>query len=140
MSYFNNENESVRDTLNRVMTDMGYFDNPVTINTPVGSRTFYEPVKSPIVKSIEKRNDDVIHNHHVMPKANWGDVVMGAVTGFGDGINSGLERLANNLTFGLYGDHVSGYEERQNKIKQRAEQEGLGNAYKWATRAIDYRW
>lgn len=41
---------------------------------------------------------------------------------------------------GLYGDHVAGYEERQNKIKQRAEQVGLGNAYKWATRAIDYRW
>lgn len=140
MNNFNDENESVRDTLNRVMTDMGYFSNPVTINTPVGSRTFYEPEKSPIVKSIEERNDDVIHNHYVMPKSNWNNVVMGAITGFGEGVNSGLERLTNNLTVGLYGDHVAGYEERQNKMKQRAEQTGLGNAYKWATRAIDYRW
>ena len=140
MNNFNDENESVRDTLNRVMTDMGYFSNPVTINTPVGSRTFYEPEKSPIVKSIEERNDDVIHNHYVMPKSNWNNVVMGAITGFGEGVNSGLERLTNNLTAGLYGDHVAGYEERQNKMKQRAEQTGLGNAYKWATRAIDYRW
>ena len=46
MSNFNDENESVRDTLNRVMTDMGYFSNPVTINTPVGSRTFYEPANA----------------------------------------------------------------------------------------------
>jgi hypothetical protein len=140
MNNFNDENESVRDTLNRVMIDMGYFSNPVTINTPVGSRTFYEPEKSPIVKSIEERNDDVIHNHFVMPKSNWNNVVMGAITGFGEGVNRGLERLTNNLTVGLYGDHVAGYEERQNKMKQRAEQTGLGNAYKWATRAIDYRW
>lgn len=29
---------------------------------------------------------------------------------------------------GLYGDHVAGYEERQNKMKQRAEQVGLGSS------------
>ena len=46
MNNFNDENESVRDTLSRVMTDMGYFSNPVTINTPVGSRTFYEPANT----------------------------------------------------------------------------------------------
>ena len=46
MNNFNNEDESVHDTLNRVMTDMGYFSNPVTITTPVGSRTFYEPANT----------------------------------------------------------------------------------------------
>ena len=54
MNNFNDENESVRDTLNRVMTDMGYFSNPVTINTPVGSRTFYEKDDSPLVKNSQQ--------------------------------------------------------------------------------------
>ena len=43
MNFNNNEeNETVHDTLYRVMKDMGYFENPVTISTPLGSRTFYE--------------------------------------------------------------------------------------------------
>ena len=42
MNNLNDENEKVRDTIGRVMTDMGYFNNPITIDTPVGSRTFYE--------------------------------------------------------------------------------------------------
>ena len=49
MSNFNDENEKVRDTVGRVMTDMGYFNNPVTINTPIGSRTFYENNDAPMM-------------------------------------------------------------------------------------------
>ncbi|MBQ9034458.1 MAG: hypothetical protein IJ099_00665, partial [Alphaproteobacteria bacterium] len=54
MNNFNNEDESVHDTLNRVMTDMGYFSNPVTITTPVGSRTFYEKDDFPLVKNSQQ--------------------------------------------------------------------------------------
>jgi len=142
MNNFNDENESVHDTLNRVMTDMGYFSNPVTINTPVGSRTFYEPAKSPIVKSIEERNDDVIHNHFVMPKSNWNNVVMGAITGFGEGLVGGAERLANGLSGGLYGkvmDNLTydSYTDRQNKLQNQANHAGLGYANRLANTAID---
>ena len=108
----------------------------------MGSRTFYEPVKSPIVKSIEERNDDVIHNHHIMPKANWGDVVMGSATGFGEGIIGGVERFANGLTGGLYGkvtDNLTydSYTNRQNRLQNRADQAGLGYANRLANSAID---
>ena len=142
MNNFNDENESVHDTLNRVMTDMGYFSNPVTINTPVGSRTFYEPEKSPIVKSIEERNDDVIHNHYVMPKSNWNNVVMGAITGFGEGLVGGANRVLNSATYGLYGRTVDAltdgaYTNQQNQLQQQAEQNGLGYVNKLANKAID---
>lgn len=53
MNNFNDENEKVRDTVGRVMTDMGYFNNPVTINTPVGNRTFYERDDSPLMQKTQ---------------------------------------------------------------------------------------
>jgi hypothetical protein len=73
-----------------------------------------------------------------MPQSNWNNVVMGAITGAGEGFIRGMERIANNFSFGIYGDRVPGYWERQEKARQQAEQAGLGEAYKWATRAIDY--
>ncbi len=78
-------------------------------------------------------------NNFKMPQSNWNNVVMGAVTGAGEGLVGGLERLANNVSFGVYGDHVPGYWKRQEKMRQQAEQAGLGEAYKWGTRIIDYR-
>ncbi len=78
-------------------------------------------------------------NNFQMPQSNWNNVVMGAITGTGEGWVGGLERIANNATVGLYGDYISaGYQDRQNKAQQQAEQAGLGEAYKWGTRAIDY--
>ena len=53
MTDFNNSNnkeESVQDTLRRVMTERGYFANPVTIHTEIGDFTSYADEDSPLVK------------------------------------------------------------------------------------------
>ena len=53
MTDFNNSNnkeESVKDTLRRVMTERGYFANPVTIHTEIGDFTSYADEDSPLVK------------------------------------------------------------------------------------------
>ncbi len=42
--------ETVRETIERVMREQGNFNNPLTINTPIGSRTFYERDMSEMIR------------------------------------------------------------------------------------------
>ncbi len=94
------------------------------------------------MKSIEERNDDVIQNHHVMPKPSIHNVVMGAVTGFGEGLIGGVNRALDNATYGLYGGTIDSltngaYTNQQNRLQQQADQNGLGYVNKLANKAID---
>ena len=63
MTDFNNSNnkeESVQDTLRRVMTELGYFANPVTIHTEIGDFTSYVDDDSPLVKKNQAQLN--VHN------------------------------------------------------------------------------
>ena len=46
--------ETVRETIERVMREQENFNNPLTINTPIGSRTFYERDDSPLVQKAQQ--------------------------------------------------------------------------------------
>ena len=50
--------ETVRETIERVMREQGNFNNPLTINTPIGSRTFYERDDSPLVQKSQQLKPD----------------------------------------------------------------------------------
>ena len=139
--------ETVRETIERVMREQGNFNNPLTINTPIGSRTFYERddsalvQKSQQVQTSQENDNEVIHNNYQMPKSDWSNVVMGAITGVGEGLVGGVERFVDGLTHGEYSKIVNSnfdnaYTNRQNKLQDRADSVGLGNANRLANMTI----
>ena len=76
-----------------------------------------------------------------MPQSNWNNVVMGAVTGGGEGLVGGTERFINNLSQGSYGQMIdsafdNAYTNRQNQLQNQVDMAGLGNANRLANMAI----
>ena len=43
--------ETVRETIDRIMQQTGYYGQPVTVKAPVGDRTFYINADSPLTKN-----------------------------------------------------------------------------------------
>ena len=82
------------------------------------------------------------NNPYHLPQPDWNDVVMGALVGTGQGLQSGINRALNAGTFGVYGAAVDAafdgaYTNQQRDIQNQAEQEGLGKFNKLANKAID---
>lgn len=133
--------ETVRETIERVMREQGNFNNPLAINTPIGSRTFFERDDSSLVQTSQENDNEVIHNNYKMPKSDWSNVVMGAITGVGEGLVGGVEQFVDGLTHGEYSKIVNSnfdnaYTNRQNKLQDRADFVGLGNANRLANMTI----
>ena len=106
--------ETVRETIERVMREQGNFNNPLTINTPIGSRTFYERDDSPLVqKSQQVQTMQSTPQYNIrddknyawdMPKSNlqpsWGDKLQSSW--------NEVKSMANNFATGTEAA-VAGY-------------------------------
>ena len=75
-------------------------------------------------------------------KSHWDGVGLAAITGVGEGMIGGIERLANGITNGVYGKILdtnfdNAYTNRQNKLQNRADSNNLGNINRMANTTID---
>ena len=74
--------------------------------------------------------------------SDWDGVAGAAFSGFADGVFGGTERFVNGLTFGAYGYGVdqfldNAYSNRQNRLHNNANQNGLGYINSLSNRLID---
>ena len=139
--------ETVRETIDRIMQQTGYYGQPLTVKTPVGDRTCYVNADLPLAKNkpnnLQQYNQAALNNsekQYSMPHSNWNNVAMGAITGAGEGLIGGAENAINGLTQGGYGVMVdsifdNAYSNRQIKLQQQADVVGLGNANRIANLA-----
>ncbi len=79
---------------------------------------------------------------HNWENSNFNGVPTSAISGLGEGIFGGLERFADGLTGGIYGEIIdtdmnNAYTDRQRKLQNRADQAGVGNLNKLTNHFID---
>lgn len=106
--------ETVRETIERVMREQGNFNNPLTINTPIGSRTFYEQDDSPLVqKSQQVKTTQSTPQYYIRDDKNyaWDMPKSDLQPSWGDKLQSSwneVKSMANNFATGTEAA-VAGY-------------------------------
>jgi hypothetical protein len=87
-----------------------------------------------------KWGENIINNQAV--PNNWDKVSIAALTGFGDGIIAGTERLADGLSGGMYSSFKdkymdNSYTNRQDRLRNMAYQAGAGYLHDAANTLLD---
>jgi hypothetical protein len=136
--------ETVRETLNRVMSNMGFYDNK---NNSNNLRAYNQETLNKAVNggswavTPQPTYESLILNHQNYDNqlnSNWNGVGVDALTGAGEGIIAAGERYLNTLSGGIYGDAIDGYTARQNHLQQQAEQAGVGKLSRLANDGVDW--
>ncbi len=137
-----NNNETVRETLNRVVRELGAIkDNTNTTPYPSAGYTPYVQTGNPLwaqrqrMTAIQPAQNQPLrplsNGNNVMNNSYWKENLANAATGFAEGTFAGASRFANGLTGGIYGKIVDSafdndYTNRQNLLQERADSVGLG--------------
>jgi hypothetical protein len=123
---------------------MTNFNNKEYLYHPVPGETTRQTVERNYYKYVAPQNQTPTpwSNPYNLPQPDWNDVVMSAIVGTGQGLQSAVSRALNAGTLGLYGATVdatlgNAYTNQQKYVQNLAEQEGLGAANKLANTAID---
>ena len=154
----NDENETVRQTLERVMRERGYLkpENQTILQTPIGDFSYQISEQTPpstgeagqyFIKDDKNYAWDMPKQAETIPStqsqpSRYTGVPIAALTGTAEGIVGGLERVANGLSGGTYGSFVdknmnNSYTNRQNKLQNQANYAGVGYLHNIANTIID---
>ena len=140
--------ETVRETLNRVMSSMGFYDNK---NNSNNLQAYNQEALNKAVNggswavTPQPTYESLILNHQNYGNqlnSNWNGVATSAITGSVEGLWGGINSAANAATLGLYGKVLdkymdNSYSKLQNRLQQQANQAGLGDFNELANNAID---
>ena len=140
--------ETVRETLDRVMSSMGFYDNK---NNSNNLQAYNQEALNKAVNggswavTPQPTYESLILNHQNYDNqlnSNWKGVGVDAITGAGEGIIAAGERAINGLTGNKYGQEVdylfnNAYSDRQNRLQQRADQAGIGGLNRGTNAFID---